>query len=164
MEKHSLDFHTTFRTLTSFRPSLLRDEGDALEKYLQRLTTGSTKEDAPTDWLSWLDKYETRIESEKDLWESKGADQWLEAREKYGKLANPRFVLRQWLLEEVIKALEEDIQKGRPTLLKVLEVCVDDRLAPKHELNIVAYRWQRSLTARGVEKMILDQKTSLIPR
>jgi uncharacterized protein YdiU (UPF0061 family) len=35
---------------------------------------------------------------------------------------NPRFVLRQWVLEEVIAKVEEDAVSGRRILAKVLKV------------------------------------------
>ena len=44
------------------------------------------------------------------------------ARERAVKAANPRFVLRQWLLEEVIKKVETDPTTGKRVLAKVLEV------------------------------------------
>ena len=43
-------------------------------------------------------------------------------REAAGKAANPRFILRQWLLEEVIKKTEKDSLSGRRVLAKVLHV------------------------------------------
>ena len=38
------------------------------------------------------------------------------------KSVNPRFVLRQWLLEEVIKKVEEDSKTGKQVLAKVFQV------------------------------------------
>ena len=37
--------------------------------------------------------------------------------------ANPRFVLRQWLLEEIIKRVQDDTATGKRALAKVHEVC-----------------------------------------
>lgn len=47
---------------------------------------------------------------------------WEAAREKAARDANPRFVLRQWVLEEVIRKVEEDAVSGRRVLRKVLQV------------------------------------------
>ena len=44
------------------------------------------------------------------------------ARERAARAANPRFVLRQWVLEEVIKKVEEDMDNGKRILAKVLQV------------------------------------------
>lgn len=78
---------------------------------------------AKADWKKWLGTYSERIESEKGLWDGdKDEDVWSQ-REKAMRGANPRFVLRQWVLEEVIKKVEEDAKSGRRVLAKVLQVC-----------------------------------------
>ena len=81
---------------------------------------GSSKQ-----WKNWLEKYAARIESEKEEWvgasESSEGD-WLALREEEARLANPRFVLRQWVLEEVIAKVEADAQNGRHVLAKVMQV------------------------------------------
>ena len=78
---------------------------------------------AKADWKKWLGIYSERIESEKGLWDGdKDEDAWSQ-REKAMRGANPRFVLRQWVLEEVIKKVEEDAKSGRRVLAKVLQVC-----------------------------------------
>lgn len=81
----------------------------------QRLDHGK----ATSDWLAWLDKYARRIESESEEW---GSDVDRE-REKAARAANPRFVLRQWVLEEVIKKVESDSDSGKRVLAKVMHVC-----------------------------------------
>ena len=81
------------------------------------------REGASTRWKDWLEKYATRIESEKEEWVSASLDgDWQAQREKDARLANPRFVLRQWVLEEVIAKVEADAQNGRCVLAKVMQV------------------------------------------
>ena len=73
---------------------------------------------ATQELMEWLDKYAARIESERDEW---GADFDAERRSA-ARAANPRFVLRQWLLEEVIAKVERDVDNGKRLLAKVLHV------------------------------------------
>jgi uncharacterized protein YdiU (UPF0061 family) len=83
------------------------------------------QEEASTEWKKWLEKYAARIESEKNEWVSVSSDgDWEAQREKDARLANPRFVLRQWVLEEVIAKVEADAQNGRHVLAKVMQVRV----------------------------------------
>ncbi|TFK72950.1 UPF0061-domain-containing protein [Pluteus cervinus] len=136
METHKLDFHGTFRTLSTFKPSLLEHQGQPngkaatkgvppdLESFITTLLAFTPQkqtmqyDQATTEWLQWLDKYAERIESEKDLW---GTDRDAE-RTAAAKSANPRFVLRQWLLEEVIHKVERDADSGKRVLAKVMHM------------------------------------------
>lgn len=125
MERHKLDFHSTFRTLTSFRPSVLGDEG-ALQKLVSKLLAATPDSDkldhtaATAEWLMWLEAYARRIEDEKAEWS--GVTDVDSERERETKLANPRFVLRQWVLEEVIAKVERDADSGKRVLAKVMHV------------------------------------------
>ncbi|KAI0749960.1 hypothetical protein C8Q80DRAFT_656772 [Daedaleopsis nitida] len=131
MDDHKLDFHGTFRRLCSFRPSLASadsdsDAGDAdLRAFVDSLLTLTPEPErldrikAHSDWLDWLLRYATRIESERDLWTGSGGDVDA-AREKEMRAANPRFVLRQWVLEEVIQKVETDVESGKRILRIVL--------------------------------------------
>jgi uncharacterized protein YdiU (UPF0061 family) len=81
------------------------------------------QEGASTLWKDWLEKYAARIESEKEEWVGASSDgDWQAQREKDARLANPRFVLRQWVLEEVIAKVETDAKNGRSVLAKVMQV------------------------------------------
>lgn len=103
MEDQALDFHGTFRTLS---------RGAVVEKLL-----GPNKDDGfRKDWEDWVGKYEARIESEKDEWSSRA-----ERLEEMRKV-NPRFVLRQWVLEEVIAKVEKDPDTGKGVMAKVLQM------------------------------------------
>jgi uncharacterized protein YdiU (UPF0061 family) len=130
MERRELDFHSTFRTLASFTPSVLSSDSGALETFIQELTpetqackVPSTRKVAMDDWKKWLEVYSTRVKAEAEEWAPE-ADTWVEKRRRAMRGANPRFVLRQWVLEEVIKKVEGDWKTGRRVLAKVLEVRV----------------------------------------
>jgi uncharacterized protein YdiU (UPF0061 family) len=137
MQEHKLDFHSTFRKLCFFRPSFLNmshtqentpniNGSTSLEKFigdLLRLSPETASMDhaqATQDWMAWLEKYAQRIESERSEWP---VDMDTE-REIAAKAANPRFVLRQWLLEEVIAKVEKNPDTGKRVLAKVLQVMV----------------------------------------
>jgi uncharacterized protein YdiU (UPF0061 family) len=142
MESSQLDFHSTFRTLSSFKPSLLALPRDpthnsnespisiALHQFItnilsatpepQRLDYGAVT----GEWLGWLERYATRIKEEEAEWTAAAsADIDIDdEREQEMKNVNPRFVLRQWLLEEVIGKVERDYDGGKRVLAKVMHV------------------------------------------
>lgn len=55
------------------------------------------------DWTEWLKVYQERVEASE---REKGGD--VRSRQECMQAANPRFILRQWILEEAIKRLERD--------------------------------------------------------
>ncbi|KAG7098670.1 hypothetical protein E1B28_000584 [Marasmius oreades] len=122
LENQKLDFHRTFRVLSSFRPSM---EGEELDKYIQSLLSNISEPlmvdemDAKREWREWLGKYKDRILSEQELWTG---EEWEKLRVEEAKRANPRFVLRQWVLEEVIRKVEADAESGKRVLGKVLQM------------------------------------------
>lgn len=134
LQTHKLDFHSTFRTLCSFRPSLLASESEAgLKGFVASLVNNSHEAhtddvDFTRDWCAWLAKYAERVENEMDsgAWAAgengEQKDKLWEKREKEMRRANPRFILRQWVLEEIIKRVQDDIPTGQRALAKVHEV------------------------------------------
>jgi uncharacterized protein YdiU (UPF0061 family) len=95
--------------------------------------------DALKDFTPYLQNYCTRISSpaEKTAWEEsdvgrdvKGValegEGWEDKREVEMLRSNPNFILRQWVLEELIGKLEntgvERIEEGRKELARVLDV------------------------------------------
>ncbi|KAI0087284.1 hypothetical protein BDY19DRAFT_986070 [Irpex rosettiformis] len=156
LAEHRLDFHSTFRRLAYFKPSLVdspastgnlessKADFDAFVESLMALTPEPQMVDtfkAKIDWKKWLEKYSERIESEKGLWD---ADEDVDLqRERAMRDANPRFVLRQWVLEEVIKKVEQDTKSGRRVLGKVLQMAcspfepwgAEDNLSPTDILD-----------------------------
>ena len=98
---------------------------EALTKFVNTILSVSPDarfhgEDARQDLIIWLEAYGQRIESEKKEWLD--IDDIDIAREKEMKAVNPRFVLRQWLLEEVIEGVERDPTSGKRVLAKVMHV------------------------------------------
>ncbi|EJU04998.1 UPF0061-domain-containing protein [Dacryopinax primogenitus] len=106
MDTHTMDFHSTFRALGDFRPS-------APQSVLDRLVGSSCSLQARHAWQAWLEMYSERLEQEGCT------DAERQARIRG---ANPRFVLRQWVLEEVIKRAQEDAEGSRQLLMKLLEM------------------------------------------
>ena len=138
MKDHRLDFHETFRRLCAFRPSFASPSSptsttattlEAFAESILALTPEPERLDVPnarSEWLAWLRAYAARIESERDLWDAgeEGVDVDAE-RERAMRAANPRFVLRQWVLEEVIRRVEADADSGKHVLGKTLKVSTD---------------------------------------
>ena len=140
MEEQHLDFHSTFRTLCSFKPSLLTQVDAAptsadndnttispdLHQFIMKLLATSVEQErlnhgvATSEWLGWLERYAARIEDERAEWTGSTDVDSARATEMRG--ANPRFVLRQWVLEDVIKRVERDSDSGKRVLAKVMHV------------------------------------------
>ncbi|KAG6900226.1 hypothetical protein C0993_001295, partial [Termitomyces sp. T159_Od127] len=130
MERQRLDFHGTFRTLCAFRPCVLQereDGGGECDAFVRRLVElcepgeGTREWEAKrAAWRAWLGVYAARIGrgEERALW---GADADGE-RARAMRGVNPRFVLRQWVLEEVIERVEGDVEGGRRVLGKVMQM------------------------------------------
>jgi uncharacterized protein YdiU (UPF0061 family) len=128
MADHKLDFHLTFRHLTRFQPRSLSSLDPFIDTLLRFTSTGEVPQHdgASEQWKSWLEKFAARIEREKEEWDGTTSEvmDWQARRETVARLANPRFVLRQWVLEEVIAKVETDAQSGRRFLAKVMQVRV----------------------------------------
>lgn len=136
LEEQSLDFHSTFRTLCFFKPSFLDNvlaapsykgtQTPVLQAFIARLLEPSGTPErldhgaATGAWLEWLEHYVQRIKHEAGEWT--GVEDVDAAREVAMCEANPRFVLRQWVLEEVIKRVEQDSDSGKRVLAKVMHV------------------------------------------
>jgi uncharacterized protein YdiU (UPF0061 family) len=128
------------RALARFQPDLLQEARTAdLQNLLDDMNTTSQcanpkatgGDSSAQDWTKWLNKFAIRIEEDKDEWissvETEGPGEWYTRRKKEIIGANPRFILRQWILEEVIAKVEADPVSGRTILAKVLEVSfIDD--------------------------------------
>ena len=124
MAEHKLDFHGTFRTLCTFRPSADEAQRNLLiDRLIAQCGTPHNLDiaKATEDWKVWLNKYTARIESESDHWGKDGGNPEGERKQEM-RGANPRFVLRQWVLEEIIRNVERDVHCGKRLLAKVLQV------------------------------------------
>ncbi|OCF38633.1 hypothetical protein I317_07581 [Kwoniella heveanensis CBS 569] len=131
LQAHSIDFHTSFRLLSKFRPSqvISDDSGSSSSSseyldtfasdFIQQTTTSSATAAACTidsvspakdAFKSWLISYAARSTADEEKTAYGGiasAQEFDQAREKAMKAVNPRFVLRQWVLEETIAKMEQ---------------------------------------------------------
>lgn len=105
MERHSLDFTSTLRTLTQF-PTVRTD--DLIERVLDNSTMCDLVR-ATDDFERWLGRYAARLEQGARTEEERRA--W-----------NPRFALRQWVLEEAIERMQKGQPDARRHLARVLKV------------------------------------------
>ncbi|KAG9104830.1 hypothetical protein FRC06_008060 [Ceratobasidium sp. 370] len=138
-------------------------EHTPLTSLLARLTppelvSPESREKACRDIIAWLEKYAVRILEDQD-------ESWTEVdladRERRMRAVNPRFVLRQWVLEEVIAGLDEDVEKGRSVLVKVLDMAsrpfepwgAEDDSRPESELG-KEERAERRLCGVGSVKFL----------
>lgn len=110
-------------------------------------------------WLPWLEAYASRINDDRSEWSEVPDDMIDDARKAEMLGVNPRFVLRQWVLEDVIKRVERDHEGGKRVLAKVMHV----RPSPFREHEIVAiilhsHRWHAILLSLGVQRILKIQK------
>jgi uncharacterized protein YdiU (UPF0061 family) len=143
LHTHSVDFHTSLRHLSLLRPSSSADDMKSFtQKMLQASIPLSTPEkisDASKDFVPYFQKYCQRVSSpaENTAWEESDVEKdvkgvilegggWEEKREVEMLRSNPNFILRQWVLEELIGKLEstgtERLEEGRKELARVLDV------------------------------------------
>ena len=133
LEEHGLDFHSTFRKLSAFRPGHIQDN-EKLDGFISHLLESTPRPEkldrvrASADFKAWLTKYSDRILEEREEWGSISQEEVDALRQKEMNGVNPRFVLRQWVLEEVIAKVEKHAVSGRRILAKVLEVRSRNRL------------------------------------
>ncbi|WVQ99689.1 hypothetical protein IAU59_006828 [Kwoniella sp. CBS 9459] len=116
LQAHSIDFHTSFRLLSSFKPLQTVSDPAYLDTFASdfvKQTTTSRPADsvglAKDAFKAWLKVYANRASSdeEKASYGIAEAVEFEQAREKAMKSVNPRFVLRQWVLEETIAKMEQ---------------------------------------------------------
>ncbi|GAA94827.1 uncharacterized protein L969DRAFT_54791 [Mixia osmundae IAM 14324] len=117
MEAHELDYAITLRMLCQFESV----DSPRFDTYLNKLVPKSIvptylRDNAHSQWRTWLGKWQERLEQDEASHSS------LPSRTERMRLVNPRFVLRQWILEETIKRLEQD--KDTAFLERVLAMSV----------------------------------------
>ncbi|TFY52835.1 hypothetical protein EVG20_g10382 [Dentipellis fragilis] len=163
-----LDFHLSFRHLTTFRTAILSDDS-ALDKFVETLFSYSSnpefiqRDTSRKAWADWFKAFAGRVEGEEAEWEAETGDglSWEDRREKEAKKYNPRFVLRQWVLEEVIKKVEGDLDSGKRILSKVMQMACEPFEAwgaegderSKAELDPEVWE-ERRLCGTGDKKML----------
>ncbi|TIA93579.1 hypothetical protein E3P99_00070 [Wallemia hederae] len=102
MQDQELDYSSTFRALSSSA-----DAETVADRILSVKPVTSFLQDGAKDaWLGWLSKYFERVNKdiEAGVWGDK--EQAQESRLRSMQSHNPRFVLRQWVLEECIAKLQ----------------------------------------------------------
>ncbi|KAJ9100747.1 hypothetical protein QFC19_005486 [Naganishia cerealis] len=173
---HELDFHASFRVLSAFQPTMVPDSSssdqnkkEALEDFLDRMadcipkkSTDQKKSEVKQSMRPWLKTYAKRILDEEKQWQTAvGLDKdWQEYRCGEMRKVNPRFVLRQWLLEETIKKLEEgEGLERRRVLAHILKMATDPfkayggELLQSDELD-AQQREERRLCGFGAKEML----------
>lgn len=126
-----VDFGHFFRRLSELPVLEVLDKGEesqiaVAEKFVPKEVLPSLP-DAPQKILAWLKTYAARLEPGDEL-----------ARMDRMKSVNPKFVPKNWVLEEIIKRVEKD--GDREVLKKVLKL-VQDPFADEWEGVEDAQRW-----------------------
>jgi len=118
MEKSELDFTNSFRLLSQFTSTDSTHFKTFLDTLLKSDSTSPISSEASTstrsDWTTFFKTYETRLASE-------GGEAGSTRRVRMNDY-NPRFALRQWVLEETIKKVDKEGQVGIEQLNRVLEM------------------------------------------
>ena len=104
MSQHHLDFSRTFRLLTQFTTT----DSPYFDRFVDMICPTASvpqylQDSCKKEWKDLLAHYQIRLEKS----ESKSGRSREDRRERM-KAANPRFILRQWILEDVIARLEND--------------------------------------------------------
>lgn len=103
MENYNLDFSRTFRTLCFFPGVHSTDFKDFLTRLIPLDEVPKHHQaTAQEETTAFLRKYEERLAASES---ANGTD--ASSRQKRMKAVNPRFILRQWVLEEAIARLED---------------------------------------------------------
>jgi serine/tyrosine/threonine adenylyltransferase len=107
MESLELDFNKFFRKLSNLKVSDLDNEAGRKEaagvffNYEGVTGIGNTEESARKRLGEWLDRWQTRV------YEDWGPDGQDEERQIEMKKVNPKFIPKAWVLDELIKRVEE---------------------------------------------------------
>lgn len=133
LHAHGVDFHASLRLLCAFDPVRAGEENKYTRVFAAELIGECTMdmraedvEGAVGQVEGWLTVYARRLTDAEEVSAWGGGDEWVKKRQTAMEQANPRFVLRQWVLEELIAQLEETgvekIEEGRAKLSRVLDV------------------------------------------
>lgn len=146
MHTHNMDFHSTFRNLAHFSPSRGISNGAYIAEYTTELIRNcmvarraEEREPAQKAFEAWFKVYAARAVEE---WEEGEVGEWELKRKIAMQGVNPRFVLRQWVLEEVIQEMEAGLAEGdeagrmeaRAKLNRILQVSLYDSEEPRQGL------------------------------
>lgn len=114
LQTHSLDYSLSFRLLSQFSGTTSPDFSAFLDKFLPPGVILASR----IDCEKWFATYWTRLESEEEVAAEKAAT---EKRKTRMNKCNPRFVLRQWVLEETISKAQKGDLKALDRVLKLSE-------------------------------------------
>lgn len=118
MEKSELDFTNSFRLLSQFTSTDSPHFKIFLDTLLKSDSTAPVSSEASTndrsDWTTFFKTYEARLVKE-------GGEAGSSRRARMNEY-NPRFALRQWVLEETIKKVDKEGDIGVEQLNRVLEM------------------------------------------
>jgi len=118
MEKSELDFTNSFRLLSQFTSTNSPHFKTFLDTLLKSNSTSPVSSEASTnsrsDWTTFFKTYENRLATEG---EEAGSTRRVRMNDY-----NPRFALRQWVLEETIKKVDKEGEVGVEQLNRVLEM------------------------------------------
>lgn len=109
MFRHDLDFHATFRALAVNADDVANIDALDIDSVLVSPMWEVPPKQARDDMRLWLRTY-----AERRKYDDAGKESM--------HRANPRFILRQWVLEEVIKRVTDDALSGRRILAKILHM------------------------------------------
>ncbi|GMK55209.1 hypothetical protein CspeluHIS016_0202650 [Cutaneotrichosporon spelunceum] len=131
----SADFGASLRLLAALEPSRGAEDG-YIRQFAKRFVAATTA-DLPPDSVvraeedagAWLRVYAARAAEEPELeaWKTDAPDgRWEVARTAAMRKVNPRFVLRQWVLEEVISIMDSALMDADvPTARRALALVLD---------------------------------------
>ncbi|GAA6028772.1 hypothetical protein JCM8097_007387 [Rhodosporidiobolus ruineniae] len=102
LAQHDLDFTNSFRLLSQFTSTSSPSFQNLLDALLPAASSSSST--ARTDWTAFFNAYAARLEKD-------GADATKDRRQRMDRI-NPRFTLRQWVLEETIRKVDKEAESG----------------------------------------------------
>jgi uncharacterized protein YdiU (UPF0061 family) len=116
MNLYSLDFFGTLRLLSQFNSPLLTTYLDLIVPL--DLVPAGLQESARVAFTKWFTDYEARLNTPEEV----AAATLAVDRQTRMNQVNPRFVLRQWVLEEVIERVERKEGADVVSLDRVLQM------------------------------------------
>ncbi|KAI8141166.1 hypothetical protein BJV82DRAFT_518828 [Fennellomyces sp. T-0311] len=117
MTEYEIDFHRFFRTLSTYEITDAGEEKDAETHKIEVIPRDMSRaEESKTTLKPWLAIYRHRVLSE-------GTPDHADRQRRMNSV-NPRFVLRNWVAEEVINAFETDRDDAKEILRSCLEGCL----------------------------------------
>ncbi|GAA5825179.1 hypothetical protein JCM11251_006131 [Rhodosporidiobolus azoricus] len=115
LQQYELDFTNSHRLLSQFTTTASSSFQLLLDALLPAASSSSSN--ARTDWTAWFETYEERLAKD-------GADAASTRRQRMDAV-NPRFTLRQWVLEETIRKVDKEGPAGVEQLDRVLDMSLN---------------------------------------